>query len=377
MKKFILPILSILPIVANFFLPYSREVVLKAQDVSPNIVEKKYVFAHNYLESLNHKEKAGQTMIINISGTTLTEPTKEFLNEIKPGGIILYTTNIQSSQQTKKLTADLQNWAKDSGLPPLFIAIDEEGGVVERLSFAPAQYSQPQLGQIDSEEQTRKTAHEIASTLEDLGINMNFAPVADIAFSTSSFLALRAFGNNPDLVSKHVGWTVDEYNKTNVLTIVKHFPGHGRTSGDSHFITPSIPIDLETWRDAEEKPFQTAIENNADGMMTGHTLYPYIDDEIGSKSKFWIDETLKKELKFEGLIITDNITMLGTGRDVFQSSTTALKAGNHMILCTSTTGTTEGILESLYTDIEEEYLNNTVLKILEKKYATEEHDTIP
>jgi len=321
-------------------------------------------------------EKTGQTLFISITGTTLTDQTKKLLDKVKPGGIILFTPNIQTEEQTQKLTADLQEWVENSDLPPLFIAVDEEGGVVERINFNPVQYSQPQLGQINKEETTRQTMSETAQTLSALGINTNFAPVADIAFSDKSIMADRAFGHTSALVSNHVGFAIEEYNEAKIFSTTKHFPGHGRTPADSHQILPEIDLSREDWDKNERIPFDTAIDSNVRFVMAGHLIYPQIDNNMTSTSSKWITEILRKDMEFKGIIIADDIKMGATGTNL---STTALKmldAGNNMIIAVLD----QDSLINIASDIEERYceeeadkvLSTKILRILVLKYEISE-----
>ncbi len=266
-------------------------------------------------DNLTKQEQIGQMFFIAIPGTTLDEETKNLLDTVKPGGILLFAENIETKPQTQKLTADLQRWASEAGLPPLFIAVDEEGGIVERIAFDQVEYSAAELGKFNDEQTTRHTARETAETLKDLGINVNFAPVADIAFSENSIMTERAFGNDPDDVSRQIGWTIEEYNDTGIIACAKHFPGHGRTTTDSHEALPTIGITKDQWRTTDGKPFKEAILSDVPMIMVGHLKYPQIDSNIASQSKVWMTDILRDELGLEGLIVTDDLKMGGAQID--------------------------------------------------------------
>lgn len=359
-----------------------------------NLILSKYLYAHQTIESMDLNEKTGQTLFISISGTTLTEQTQNLLRQVKPGGIILFAPNIHTEEQTKKLTTDLQEYMKERGLPPLFIAVDEEGGVVERISFAPVKHTQPQLGKLDEEAITRQTTVATSQILSNLGINTNFAPVSDIAFSDKSIMAERSFGNTPALVSKHVEFEVEEYDKAGIFSTVKHFPGHGRTPADSHQILPVIDLSKTDWDQNERIPFETAIDVNVPFIMVGHLIYPQIDSEMTSTSSKWITEILRGEIGYQGLIIADDVKMgavgigiSGTGTGTARtddylldtgcshSATTSkmLDAGNNMVIAVLD----QDSLISLAGDIKERYgeketgevLSERVLRVLVVKYG--------
>lgn len=345
-----------------------------------NLILHKYLYAHQTIEDMTLDEKAGQTLFISISGTTLTEQTKELLRQVKPGGIILFASNIHTEKQTQNLTAGLQEWIKELGLPPLFIAVDEEGGVVERISFAPVKYTQPQLGKIDSEEITRQTTTTTAQILSNLGINTNFAPVADIAFSDKSVMAERSFGNTPVLVSRHVEFAIDEYNKAGIFSTVKHFPGHGRTPADSHQILPTINLSKTDWDQNERIPFGTAIDAKVPFIMVGHLIYPQIDSKMTSTSSKWITEILREEMGYQGLIVADDVKMGAVGTKVSttgglsETAANMLDAGSNMVIAVLDQDSLINVAMEIEDRCGEEetdaVLSERVLRILVLKYGS-------
>jgi beta-N-acetylhexosaminidase len=286
-----------------------------------------------YSREYSEEEIIGQSLIVSIVGTHFNSQTETFLDEVKPGGVILMPSNIESRTQVRRLTKDLQKWALSRNLPPLFICIDQEGGVVQRLTFAPVEYSQPALGAIDKKSVTQQNTQKLSEELADLGINVNFAPVVDVAYSSNSIMADRSFGNNPELVEKHLLWETAIYDKNpRVLYTLKHFPGHGRTPIDSHETIPSITVSLGRWYDTDGKPFEAGIERGARIVMTGHIKYPKVDDKIASQSGFWINEVLRKELGFKGLVIADDIKMGAVEDNYIDAGAKFLDAGNDMII---------------------------------------------
>jgi beta-N-acetylhexosaminidase len=307
------------------------EVILKG-DLVPGAVAvtNEYVQFH---EKYNSAEIVGQHLIISIKGTQVDEETFKLLDEVRPGGIILFQSNIVNQAQTRKLTSDLQDWAKSNDLPPLFICLDQEGGLVQRIPFEPVKYSQRQLGEMDQEEITKELTRDIVNDLISLGVNVNFAPVVDIAYLPNSIMKPRSFGSTPEIVKKHLLWELSVYQeKPDLLPTLKHFPGHGRTTTDSHEIVPEIQVGLEKWRQTDAVPFEAAIEENVAMIMVGHIRYPQIDSEIATDSKVWLEEILRGEMGYDGLIVADDIKMGAVEKDPAQAAVSFLDAGNDLII---------------------------------------------
>lgn len=330
-----------------------------------NLILKKMSKAYKKLEAMSIEEKNGQRFIISIEGTHLDSKNILRLNQVKPGGVILFSSNVSSEKQTQELTSDLQEWASKNNLPPLIICIDEEGGIVERLEFDPVKHSAAELGKIDKEEITRETARETAQKLKKLGINTNLAPVADIAYSSNSIMNQRSFGNTPKKLSKHIKWTVEEYNDQQVLSTLKHFPGHGRTFQDSHEELPHINISKQTWEETDAKPFIAGIDKEVPIILTGHLVYPQITSDVTSQSEVWNNNILRKELGFEGLIISDDIKMKGAGEDINKSAQLSLNNGVDMVIVAL-----EDYSELEFKNFEkEESQNESVKRILMVKFT--------
>lgn len=323
------------------------------------------------LDSLTLEQKVGQLLVISIPPEATREELLALLSAVQPGGIILFGGNIHNETQTMELTSSLNEIAEELGIPPLFIAVDEEGGTVERIPFDPVPYSAAELGTINDERTTRDTASRTAQVLHNLGINTNFAPVADVAYSQDSMMAQRSFGSTPELVSQHVSWTIDEYLKHNIRCTAKHFPGHGRTSTDSHDTLPVIDISKDEWLATDAVPFTSAIASNVTFIMSGHLLYPQIDPYPASISDVWLIDILRNELNFTGIIISDDIKMGAAGSDVPQTAVNALTAGNDMVIAALDQETTLATYETLiarYSDPAfEDGLEGKLLRILSVK----------
>lgn len=258
-------------------------------------------------DKMSIEEKRGMMFMVSIPDTVLSAETAKFLNDRNIGGVILLKHNIQNSNQLKKLTSDLRNQVN----PHILIAIDQEGGDVVRIPWDKyAGVSARDMGQNYSLDQIYDIELYRANLLKDLGINVILGPVADVA-DKGSFIYRRSYGSNPDKVAQIVSKIIEAHNKAGIISIPKHFPGHGRTPVDSHIEFPVISLTKEELKNYELKPFQAAIDQGAQLVMLSHILNPNIDKNLpASKSESYV-RILEDEMKYEGLVITDDLKMTG------------------------------------------------------------------
>ena len=200
--------------------------------------------------------------------------------------------------------------ASNSVIPPL-ICVDQEGGPVTRLAGDPAPGA-VQMGALSNSD-VRTLNKERAAFLAAYGFDVNFAPVADIAYDASSSMAARSFGNNPETVAEKVSATVKGSRTGGVIGAAKHFPGHGRTKVDSHKVIPEIDVPWDEWLKTDAVPFESAIKAQVDMVMLGHLRYDRIDYKPMSISKVAV-RALRNDLGFNGVIVTDDLGM-GALRD--------------------------------------------------------------
>ncbi len=219
-------------------------------------------------------------------------------------GLILMGDNVPASpEQLASLVAAAQ---VDPELPAL-IAIDEEGGDVQRLPWDPA----PGAEALQAQPPAATTAAfaSRAAVLAASGVNLNFGIVADVTADPDSFIAARVLGTDPVAAGDRVAGAVAGEHDT-VFSTLKHFPGHGAAPGDSHSSLPSAPLGIDEWRAGPAIPFQRGIDAGAELVMTGHLVYPAIDAQPASLSPEW-HRILREELGFEGVVVTDDMLMLG------------------------------------------------------------------
>lgn len=246
------------------------------------------------------------------------------------GGFILMGANIGSDPaQVRALTAAL---TVDPDLPPL-IAIDQEGGAVSRLHWD-ALPGGRRLQGADAAG-VRDVFAQRAQLIAATGANVNFGIVADVPADASSFISSRALGTDADAAARNVAAAVQGEQGV-VFSTLKHFPGHGAAPGDSHRGIPSTAMTLEQWRAADAKPFVAGIEAGAELLMLGHLAYTSVDPAPASLSSRW-HEIARDELGFDGVLITDDLGMLGSSgvaayRDPVANAVSAIRAGSDMVL---------------------------------------------
>ncbi len=343
--------------------------LLQNESVEASISRTPPTMEEKILKYMTPEEKVGQLFLFGINGTTLTPQTQEFLTKNHIGGVLLYGKNVISAKQIQKLTTDIQTTNKI----PLFISIDQEGGVVSRLKWNST------LTIAQSETQSAEDAYTLAKNrgeiLHDIGINMNLAPVVEYITDSNSFMYLRAFrGTQEEVIQKAIS-SVNGYRDSNVVAVLKHYPGHSNASPDSHFSLPVVNISNDQWSDYIF-PFSEIIrQTNVDGIMVGHIQYPQIDNLPSSISTNIISTRLIENLHYQGLIITDDMEM-GALKDVdtyTNLAKEALLAGNDLLIYSTASDTETSIQQEIYDCILQEVINGNiniddkVLKILATK----------
>lgn len=248
--------------------------------------------------------------LISIKSHKLDKGETAALKRDEVGGIVLYGKNILTDEQIRKLIKDIKT-VRESCL----VAVDEEGGIVSRFSHIFPSLSQAYLSaQREFDFLTLNASrfyNERAKFLKSLGVDINLAPVADIAFDEFSALFKRSYGSDPQKVANLVVLCIQQQKRESLLSCVKHFPGLGRTTVDSHQETPRIDVSFEDWKLSDTIPFKAAVNAGVEAVLVGHCLYPQIDSKVTSISDVWINRLLRKDLGFGGLVIIDDIRMSG------------------------------------------------------------------
>ena len=277
--------------------------------------------------------KLGQLFIIGFSGETPPRPFLNFLSEEKIGGVILFEDNCGDSTM---MTENIQSIKLQYSTGTPFIAVDQEGGRVCRLRGAPAEFkSALEYATVLNIERFREDYGRSAVYMESLGINLNFAPVADIAMDNENeCLRDRCFGNNPKLVTDFVRAAIQTSHESGLFSCLKHFPGLGSAVDDPHHKTTVAEYDMLVWEQHDRIPFASGLEEGADMVMTTHLLLPKIDNTIVTGSKKIVEQLLRKNLGFDGPVITDDLAMAGAEPlgNIGERAIAAIQAGHDILL---------------------------------------------
>jgi len=261
------------------------------------------------IKALTNEQIAGQRLMVGFNGTGLNDDLKFLIDTIKVGGIILFAGNSSSPQQIKDLCFSAQKYALEQGQPPLFISIDQEGGQVARLKAPFTQF--PGNSKMRGEEDAVNFAEITAKELTGVGINMNMAPVLDVASKNiQSIMAERVFGDDPMWVSKLGVKVIEHLQQNKIMSVAKHFPGIGRTTVDSHLDMPLLNADIADLEAVDLLPFKAAIKHNVAGIMLSHIFYEKIDSIWPASLSILIaKDLLRKQMRFNKLIMTDDLDM--------------------------------------------------------------------
>lgn len=291
----------------------------KPEDPETHYQRRRDRYVARLIQDMTIEEKAGQLIIPSLGDVAgpgvlrRGETLSRFLSTVRPGGFVLFTDNIHTSDQVRRLINELQ---ADREIP-LFIAVDEEGGVVSRLTRDPQMVateipSARRVGQSGDAEHAYQLSRITGRELRALGFNMNFAPVADVLTNPANqAIGSRAYGTDAEQVSSYVGAAVRGFQSTGVCAVLKHFPGHGDTAGDTHTGPVVVNHDLQRLRDLELLPFRAGMESGASAVMTGHIALPEVtgSNEAATFSRVLLQDLLRDAYAFDGVVISDALTM--------------------------------------------------------------------
>ena len=272
------------------------------------------------ISTFSDRQLAGQRLMVGFEGQTLNDDLKYLIGSLKIGSVILFAINLASPDQITRLCSDIQAFARSTDSPPLFIAIDQEGGQVARLKepFTRFAGNAAMKTTTDAENFGRITASE----LKQIGVNMDMAPVVDVApDDLDSIMAQRSFGSDPHWVAKMGGIVIDQLQTQKVMAVAKHFPGIGRTTLDSHLDMPTLSASEAQLDACDLIPFEAAARRKVAGMMLSHIYYDRIDPKWpASLSPRIAHDMLRVKLGYEGVVMTDDLDM-GAIRKHFDTQT--------------------------------------------------------
>ncbi len=346
--------------------------------------------AKKLVSEMTLEEKIAQLFVITpeqITGVDVTvsagETTRDAINKYPVGGMIYMGKNLENPEQTKDMIEKTQEYAKERTGLPMLISVDEEGGTVSRIASNPA-FGIDNVGPMrdigDSGDyyQAYQAGYTISSYLKDLGFNMDFAPDADVITNPeNTVIGDRSFGTDPELVSKMVQSETEGMMENKVVPVLKHFPGHGGTSEDSHIDYAFTNKTMEELKAAELVPFAENIQAGANVIMAAHISCPEIlgDNTPASLSSVMITDLLRGELGFDGVVITDALNMgaIANNYSSDQAAVKAISAGVDLLLMPADFQTAyDGLVTAVKEgEISEERIDESVERIVELKLEIE------
>lgn len=344
--------------------------------------EEEELYINKLIDSMTLEEKVSQLFMLDfrkdLEGNCILEVNdtiREFMKSYKIGGIILFSENIDNPDQTKQLINEFNSMSS----LPLIVGVDEEGRLVNRVNRKSSMNLTPlpnaiDIGKTNDAKKAYKTGNYIGSYLNDLGFNLDFAPVADVNTNPNNpVIGIRSFGSEPELVSRMVLEFSKGLQDANVVPVIKHFPGHGDTGLDSHNGSVQVMKTWEELKSIEWVPFKKAIDNGIEVIMIGHIETPLISDTglPSSLNSDIIQKALREELGFNGVVITDALEM-GAIANYYNSSEAAIMAidaGVDILLMPSNfIDAYDGILSAIKEGkISESRINESLYRILKLK----------
>ena len=276
-----------------------------------------------------------RSFITGIKSTKLSTGEKNFLKKYKPWGVILFSRNIKSLKQSKKLTDQIKKIFKDSNYP---ILIDQEGGRVNRLKnfFNSDPFTGEFFGKLYLKDKKKFYNYykifikQTSLLLKSIGVNINTLPVLDLrSKGSSSIIGDRSFSNNPRIVSKIGDVCIKIFHSNNIGTVIKHIPGHGLAKVDSHKLTPSVKKDLKYLL---KNDFLTFKKKSSLFAMTAHIIYNNIDELNTATHSKKIIQLIRNNIMFKNIIISDDISMKSLKGSIKENTLRAFDAGCDLVL---------------------------------------------
>jgi beta-N-acetylhexosaminidase len=276
-------------------------------------------------------------VMLDVEGKQLDEADRNRLCHPLTGGVILFSRNYESPRQLEELTAEIHSLRS----PPLLIAVDHEGGRVQRFREGFTRLPPMRaLGVVWNEhplracQLARDAGYVLAAELRAHGVDLSFTPVLDLDFGNSAVIGDRAFHSQPRAVTELARALMQGLMLAGMAACGKHFPGHGYIAADSH---TDVPVDTRSYAQIEAAdliPFRELIAHGLSSVMPAHVIYPAVDDRPAGFSKIWLSQILRSQLNFQGVIFSDDLSMEGArvAGDIVARAEAALDAGCDMVL---------------------------------------------
>lgn len=345
-----------------------KEEYLTDSDIKNSIFKEYYDKARKIVSSMTLNEKVGQLFLVQYNKNDV-----EYLSNFNVGGYILFAKDFKDHTK-ESIKKEIENDQKLNKYP-LIMGVDEEGGFVTRVSryqnFRTEKFASPKYyyeqGGWDLLEQTE---NEKAKLLKEIGINLNLAPVADVSVNENDFIYTRSFGRSPQETSEFIKKMVSYANNNKINSCLKHFPGYGNNQ-DTH---TGIAVDNRSYESIKENdflPFKAGIEEKVPSILVSHNIITSIDDKHPASLSSEVISKLRNELKFTGIIMTDDLSMDAVKNYVEngEAATYAINAGNDMIITGNVVPMYKEIIKSVEDKkISEETINKAVIRIIAWKY---------
>ena len=334
-------------------------------------------FLATRIAGMSLEEKIGQLLIVGFEHPYLDEHIREMISRYHIGGVNLLGRNVENKAQITALIRELQALnASGTGIP-LFIAADQEGGLISRFTFMRELTPQSVIA---TAEHAEKIAYARGKELKEIGVTMNFSPLADYVTDSTAYLWPRVFHGTPVTITTNAAAMLRGYLEASIIPVLKHFPGYGNISPDPHTSIATLRINTSTLQ-YNFFPFEILIKDqDVPAIMTAHIIIPSMDSRPATFSHRFLTELLRDEWEFQGVVITDDLEMGSTGLSAGDAAVAAFKAGADMMISTKTPSQQIEIFEALKDavargEIPEARLNKSMERILTlKKTVT---DTAP
>ncbi len=322
------------------------------------------------LSSMSIEEKVGQMFIVRCPSENAIQSIKDY----HLGGYILFARDFET--RTKQQAIDTIQSYQDSSSIPMLIGVDEEGGTVNRISkypaFRQAPFPSPQkLYQSGGFDAIQKDTLEKCQFLQELGVNLNFAPVADVSENPGDFIYPRSFGQNASLTAQYIKTVVTVMQEEQMGCVLKHFPGYGNNK-DTHKGIAYDSRPFENFTSSDFLPFEAGIQSGAECVLVSHNIVKCMDENLPASLSPRVHEILRNDLGFSGVIMTDDLYMDGIRdfTDASQAAVAAVQAGNDLLCCTDFTVQIPAVLRAVENgEISEDRIEESVFRILQMKYS--------
>jgi len=320
-------------------------------------------------------EKIGQLIIAGLESKEPESRAEKMITEQHVGGVIFYKYNLATAKEVVEYVNQLKAWNSENAAP-LILSVDQEGGKVSRLPGLEKLPDAAKIGKSGKLPFAEAAGSLLAREVKEMGMNMNYAPVLDINSNPNNpVIGTRSFGATPEVVTPMGITVMKAIKEQGVIPVVKHFPGHGDTGVDSHLELPIVEKNLEQLQAFEWLPFAEAIKQGTDAVMIAHILFPQLDKQYpASLSKTIVTDQLRGTLKFDGVIMTDDLTMgaIAVHYGIGEAAVQAILAGTDIVLVAHDYNNIDNVIAAIKQSVEdgkltEQRIDESVERILRMK----------